>query len=296
MEPLLEYCAPGATSREEYFSIAGHIQLRIIRFLPPVKKNHPTVLFVPGWITLIEAWKSVLRAMSAEFPILYVETREKISSRVKGKIGYGIQAIGSDLVEIITRAGLKSNQYLLFGSSLGATVILDCNRTLPFPPLGQILVAPNAVFRVPGWGMIIIRIFYPGFYSVIKPVVKWYLKNFRLDVNADPAQYEKYCRNLDAADPWKLKKAVLEFARYEVWDNLPNIKLPTLIVSASRDKLHEPENIQKMLAMMPNAHFVDLGTNQNTHSERVVEEIFKFLVQLSNFSCRCTTCNSFRNV
>ena len=38
--------------------------------------------------------------------------------------------------------------------------------------------------------------------------VKWYLGKFRLDLENDMAQYEKYCNALDAADPRKLKPAV----------------------------------------------------------------------------------------
>ena len=124
--------------------------------------------------------------------------------------------------------------------------------------------------------MFVIRIFPPVFYLLIKPVVKWYLRIFRLDIKSDYAQYKKYCNALDAADPWKLKKAVIALSKYEVWNLLGEIEYPTLIIGASKDVLHEPENLHKMVFMMKNATYNDLETNKLTHSVAMVEEMRKF--------------------
>ena len=117
---------------------------------------------------------------------------------------------------------------------------------------------------------------------MLKPFIKWYLKTFRLDIKSDYAQYAKYCRALDAADPWKLKKAALAFSRYEVWNLLESIEYPSLIVGASKDSRHEPENLKRMVAMMPHATYLDMETNKNTHSKTLVEEMRKYLQRLKS--------------
>jgi pimeloyl-ACP methyl ester carboxylesterase len=277
-----EYCAPGSTCREERVAVSAGVSLRMVKFTPARKGKNPPVVFVPGWISLMRGWQAVLREMTRDFEIIYIETREKISSRVEGKAGFGVKEIGDDIVHLVSRLGLPENGYVLLGSSLGATVILDCFHSLSPKPLCLVLVGPNAVFRVPRLWIAFIHVFYPGFYMLLKPVVKWYLRTFRMDVHADYAQYEKYCSALDAADPWKLKKAVIPFSRYKVWDLLPGIGVPALIYGASKDKLHEPENLKKMVSMLPMAVYVDLETNQGTHSESMVSEMRKYLAGLKS--------------
>jgi pimeloyl-ACP methyl ester carboxylesterase len=268
-------CAAGATVRDEMVHVTPQVSLRVITFTPSHASSYPDIVFVAGWISLIQGWKNVLREMTKDFVVRYVETREKISSRIEGNAEFGVEEIGSDLVLLVERMGLS--KYVLFGSSLGATAIIDCYRSLRRKPVGLVLVAPNAVFRVPRSWKIIVTFFYTPLYALIRPSVKWYLRTFRLNIQADAAQYEKYCEALDAADPRKLKKAVMSVWSYEVWDRLAAIDCPVLMVNASRDKLHEPENLRRIAAGIPNAVEVDLGTNSQTHDKPVVDAVKSFL-------------------
>ena len=280
METLSEFCNPGTECRDEMISVSPNVSLRVVTFSPPEPNKNPPIVFVPGWITQIISWREVLRELTKDFTVYYIETREKISSQVQGKVAYSVEALAKDIAAFISSHHLKKNEYILFGSSLGATAILDACRFVQQNPLCLILIGPNAVFRVPKFGMVIIHVFYPGFYLFVKPFIKWYLKNFRLNTDADYEQYQKYCRNLDAADPWKLKKAARAFSKYEVWDLLDTIDVPTLIVGASKDMLHEPTNLERMVSMMPNATYLDLQTNKITHSKRMVAEMRKYIARI----------------
>ncbi|NOY77196.1 MAG: alpha/beta hydrolase [Calditrichaeota bacterium] len=277
MENLSELCAAGSSFSEKWLPAAPNVLLRVITFLPVQKQNNPDIVFVSGWISKPIAWRDVLREMTRDFRVFYIETREKISSRIRGRVSFSVDRIGEDLVHLVSRLGVKPDRYILMGSSLGATAILDAVIHLHPQPKALALVAPNAEFRVPRWGLWLIRPFPPRLYLIFKPFVKWYLRNFRLDVTTDYAQYEKYSHALDAADPWKLKKAVLALAKYTVWDKLGAVTCPVLIVGASKDKLHEPENLKKMTALLPNAHYVDLETNRGTHSKKAVDALRKFI-------------------
>lgn len=286
MDDLSAYCSPGTAIKEEMIAVSGNVSLRVITFKPPLPGHNPAIVFIAGWVSLIEGWQSVLQEMTRDFTVIYLETREKISSRVAGKVGYGVEDIGRDIAAAIKRFDLEEGRYILFGSSLGATAILDCCRNLERMPLGLVLVCPNAVFRVPAIWRVIIRMLPPSLFSFFKPLAKWYLRTFRLDVKNDYAQYEKYCNTLDAADPWKLKKGVIAVWHYQVWDLLAAIELPTLIVSASKDKLHEPGNLKKMAGMIKNAVYIDLETNSRTHSEMIVQEMRKYIPHFYRHSSR----------
>lgn len=280
MDSLSRYCAQGATCKEEMVPVSPNVSLRVITFSPSQQVQNPALVFVPGLVSLMAGWGEVLLEMTKDFTVYYIETREKITSQVIGKIDYSLEAIGQEIAALVSHFNLESRGYLLLGSSLGATAILESSRFLEIDPLCLVLIGPNAVFRIPKFYRLIIRVFNPRFYLLLKPVVKWYLKTFRLDTEADYAQYEKYCHSLDAADPWKLKKAAIAFSRYEVWDLLAEIDYPTLIVGASRDTLHEPENLKKMVSMMKNAVYLDLGTNKLTHSSGMVREMRNYIALL----------------
>jgi len=280
MDELQRLCAPGTKVTNKMITVSPQVKLRIYTFAPQKENNNPAVLFVAGWITLIKAWENVLKEMTKDFQVFYVETREKISSQVTGKVKYGVEDIGQDIVALIDHFKMKDQKYILFGSSLGATSILESCLYLKTKPLCLVLIGPNAVFRVPRFGKVIIRVFWPRLYLILKPFLKWYLKNFRLDVKSDYAQYEKYCNNIDAADPWKLRKGAISLSIYEVWDYIEKVDVPALIVGASKDTLHTPENLHRMVEKMPHATYLDLETNKMTHSEIMVKEMRKYISNL----------------
>jgi pimeloyl-ACP methyl ester carboxylesterase len=277
---LSQFCAEGVTVEVQMIDTVEGVSLRLFTFTPPAECRNPVVLFVGGWITQISAWKIVLREMTKDFKIIYVETREKISSKVDIDAHYSVEEIADDLVQLVERLNLQPERFVFFGSSLGASAIIESYKRLTRKPLAMVLVGPNAVFRVPLIWKIIVTLFYPPLYALVKPPAKWYLKTFRLDVQTDREQYEKYCSAIDAADPWKLKKAVLSVAKYSIWNRLADLDRPVLLVDASKDRLHEPENLQKMEAIISQATRIDLGTNKETHSERVVHEFRKFVLRI----------------
>jgi len=280
MMDLSYLAAEGTEIRDELIQVDPQVELRVVTFIPGHLAEKPDVVFVAGWVSQMEAWTAVLREMTRDFRVIYMETREKISSQIQGKVNFNVESIGKDIVNLVEYFDLKENQYILFGSSLGATAIMDCVRFLNQKPLCLVLVGPNAVFRVPVIGKYIIKAFPPVFYLLIKPVVKWYLRHFRLDLKNDYAQYEKYSRALDAADPWKLKPAVLALSQYEIWPYLSFVECPTLILGAEKDKLHEPENLRKIVHSLSDCTYVDMHTNQGTHSAQVVVHINDYLQRI----------------
>jgi len=277
---LAEFCAPRAKAYEEMVPVTDQVSLKVITFTPPKGKNQPPVLFVAGLISQIAGWKKVLRDMTRDFTVYYVETREKASSVVKGKVNYTIEKIGCDLVSLISLLGLTSKKYILLGSSLGATAILDSCRFIKKDPLCLVLIGPNAIFRFPKWSYPIILFFPPRLYLLVKPLIRWYLRTFEVDLESDYAQYEKYSGILDVADPWKLKKIAFPLARYNVWDRLDDVHYPTLIIGASKDIMHIPENITKMVKRIKNTVYIDMETNSLTHSAGMVQEVRKYVNDL----------------
>jgi pimeloyl-ACP methyl ester carboxylesterase len=281
VENFNEFCAPNTKILVRNVALKNSVSLRVITFSPAVVTNNPQVVFIPGWISLIHGWQSALLEMSRDFTIHYVETREKISADVDLKNRFRVEDFAQDIAGIVDYFQLPERGYILLGSSLGATTIVDSYRFLPRQPLCLVLICINAIFYIPKFWQNVVRLFPPRLYLGIKPVIKWYLRNFRLDVASDAAQYTKYCRNLDAADPWKLKKAALAFIHYAIWDRLPEIEVPSLIFGASKDELHNLADIRHIAHQLPHSTFVDLETNSQTHSAAMVIELRKYIKSLN---------------
>ena len=277
---LAEVCAPGTLIQEDLIPVTDNVRLKVTTFTPPEPRNRPAVLFVSGWISVITSWQHALQDMTKDFTIHYVETREKTSAQVKGNVDYGVESIGRDLVALVKHFRLEPGNYILFGSSLGATAMLDCYRFLDVKPLCLVLVGVNAEFRAPRAALALVRLYPPAIYLAIKPLIKWYLKTFRVSREGGAAQAAKYAQNLDLAEPYRLKKAMLALANYQVWDRLPEITAPALVVGASEDLLHDPDNIRTIVSQLDNCTYLDLETNERTHSAEVVEELRRFLTTL----------------
>jgi pimeloyl-ACP methyl ester carboxylesterase len=262
---------------EEYIRVDSGVALRVVSFMPPFESPFPSIVFVPGWISLISAWHEVLRELTKDFRVIYVETREKITSRVKGDAGFGVEDIAEEIAAAVSIMKCRSNGFVLLGSSLGATAVIESCRFLRQEPHCLVLVSPNTEFRIPPPGLFIIRMMPPSSYRIIKPIIKWYLRTFRLNVEADYPQYAKYCNSLDAAVPWKLKKAAIAFSRYQIWKVLRSVRVPVLVFGASRDALHGPENLERMLERLARVTMIDLETNKRTHSGEMVHHLRRYL-------------------
>ncbi len=278
---LKEFCAPGAAVHESLFDTSSGVKLKLITFTPARDEGKLPVVFVPGWISRMAGWKIILREMTATRVVHYLETREKISSLTPPDADQSVEAIAGDICDYIHQNHFKRNQYLLFGSSLGATAILQAAPDIQETPAALILIGPNAVFRVPIWGKAVIRLFPPRFYEIFKIFIKWYLKTFRLNVRHDQAQYDKYAVALDIADPYKLKKSALSLSTYQVWERLPHIDIPVLLINAGKDNLHEPQNINRMYDLLRNVDMVDMETNTGTHSAQMVRTMDDFVSGLT---------------
>lgn len=241
---LAEFCAPGTTYFERMIDVSRSVSLRV--------------------------------ELTKDFVVHYVETREKSSSIVLGKTEYHVASIGMDIIAVVSYLGLKEQEYVLCGTSLSATAMVDCYNDFKNYPFCMVLLEPNATFNYPKWSLFINRYSAP-WYRFIKPVIKWYLKNFIVNTKEDYEMYEINCRALDAADPYKLRDVVLAISSYQIWDRLDSVKSPNLIVYASRDTFHRHDDITKMISMLKKNTRCDLETHERIHSREFVERIRNYI-------------------
>lgn len=277
---LTDAAAPGASVSFAFQEMSDGVALRIIEFTPPEgTPDAPPILFVPGWISFVSGWTAVLRELTAVHRVVYMETREKVTARIpRGRLpSFEMDQLVSDLEEVVSAHFDEGEQYAFMASSLGSTLILDYLGRGATAPLVSILIAPNAVFRLPAWVLPAASIIPIPAFGLLRPVLKWYLTSFMLDAKAEPEQAARYRRSLDEAEPLRLRANARALSRYAVWDRLPPIESPVCVVTGESDALHHRGDIDRIIEMLPDARLEVMASNRETHSERAgrfaVEEI-----------------------
>ena len=272
-----KFCASGTKYSHRYISGEKGVKLFLIHFKPKIKSNFPPVIFIPGWGSIIDSWEVVLKEMTKDFEVYYLETREKSSSIHITEKPLTIQSLGDDLPYVLSELNLINKSYVLLGSSLGATVILDSISKNKVSPTLSILIGPNAEFNIPSLWLMIARLTPPFFFYILRPIIKWYMKKKYLDMNSDPKQYYKYAKSLDQASPSRLRRSALNFSSYKIWDQLNKINQKVLILAGSKDIMHDYKNTLRISEKLSNSELIDMETNNKTHSKEMVSKIRKFI-------------------
>ena len=259
----------GVTTRVEYHRISDGTELRLLLLQPPRGPGaKPPIVFLPGWISSVTGWRSVLEILSREHPVLYIETREKASARLPDDrpVDFSMDRLCADVDEILVDRIPEHGPFVFFGSSLGSTLVLDYLSRGGRNPILAFLVAPNLIFRLPRWVIIAAKLFPAAGYSVLKPVMKWYLCTFLLDEDAEPEQAERYRSNLDSAEPKRLRQNALELKDYSAWEKLPRVRVPVVVVTGESDSLHHMDDMKRMVSILPRARLEIMDSNRATHS------------------------------
>ena len=275
-----QYTDNSTTVKEYMIDISDGVSLKIIDFTPRnVSQGKPVILFVAGWISLISGWKDVLKVLTAEHRVIYIESREKQSSAVPDvkKVSFSMERLKLDLGEIIEKVIPPSGKFILAGSSLGASAILEYCGSEKQKSLSAVLISPITEFRFPKILGTVIPALHPSLYFSIKPVIKWYLRNFRLDKKNSREQVEKYENTLDCADPYKLKANALALRNYVLLNRVNKINVPCFFIGATTDTLHSTENIKRLLKIIPDSTYIELKSNMETHSEKAGRVIVEYI-------------------
>lgn len=283
MEDYHQYCYPDTNCNEQMIQIDECVSLRVIHFKPVAASPYPPLVMVVGLATVIESFQGIIGGLTRDFEVYYVETREKSSSRLSGKVKFDMETIASDILSILRILELPLKQYILFGYSYSAAVMVEAYRHLQSKPICLLLLSPTPHFYYPRWSLPIIRASVP-LYGVLKPIAKWYLRNFVMNLKDDTDMYLFTSRALDRADPRKLKNAILAVAGYQVFDKLEYIDCATLIVDTSKDGIHKHEDIIRMANLIKGSTYIDMENNKRTHGAELTTVIMDYVSNLENIT------------
>ncbi|NHJ06070.1 MAG: hypothetical protein EAX90_14685 [Candidatus Heimdallarchaeota archaeon] len=271
-------------AKEQYFKVFDGSELRVLSFEnPPNSKENIEIMFISGLLTIFPRWEKVVKELNEHYKVHYIESREKATSKLVKKAPMKIEIMREDLDSIEKALNLDKKQYITISSSMGGAMILENLAKKAISPIGSILISPGVEVIFPKWSTILIPLV-PAFgISMLKPLVRWYLRNKTVDSEKEPEQAKQYIRSVNEADVKKMKKCIVKNAnKYDGWDILPKIQDRIILVGATTDKAHRSDFSFRVANALTNCTFVDLGTNKAAHDTPLVELTKDFIKELTN--------------
>lgn len=272
-----QYCFENSVCTAQMLRLTDQVSLRLLCYTPANEAGNVPVVLITGLATEVKSFGNIIYEFSRDFPVYYIETRDKSSSFVHEKVRYDIESMGNDVAEIIRQLGFSSGKFVMVGYSFGAAVIAAGFRHFGAIPHSVVFIEPTPAFHYPKWSIKLIKWYGKPLYQFIMPFAKWYLRNIVINKKEDYEMATITSNSLSHANPDKLRNTVLAIAGYEVWDKLDSISCPALIIGTSKDRLHNREEIRRMVSSIKNSSYIDLENNLRTHSAETAKIIRTFI-------------------
>jgi pimeloyl-ACP methyl ester carboxylesterase len=265
---------------EIFVPVEDGVRLRVMCWQPQVETPAAPIVFVAGWVSVVDGWAEFLRELTCRHPVYYVESREKKSAEVTRRglrwPDFAMPRLADDLIAVCRGLGLNPAETIVAGSSFGATAILEALKHQALGAKAAFLIGPNSDFKAPP---VLNKVIYlPAFfYHGFKYVLLWYLRTFRVDAKKEPEQMARYELTLRSANPRRLQLSAIASLKYRVWSDLETIAVPVGMAYATTDKLHSAENIERMVQAIPNAAKVPCPSNKFMHGAEIAPLLEAFV-------------------
>jgi len=256
------------------------VKLRVLHWNPLKPASKKPLIFVAGWVSVVSGWADFLGELVLERPVYYIETREKTSAGISLEKplpeDFGMERIAEDLIRICSSLPVEMSNAIIAGSSFGATAILEALKGGRLIPRAAFLIGPNSEYRAP-WFLDGLLLLPPSAYHLLKYIILWYIRSFRVDAVKEPEQMARYDETLRSAHPQRIKLSAKAAIKYSVWSGLETISIPVGLAYAPTDTLHESENIDRMAELLPKGKLIPCESNKYMHSAPLVKDIEAFI-------------------
>lgn len=163
-------------------------------------------------------------------------------------------------------------------SSFSTLTIANLLGTKKIEPVLSVLLGPVYQFNMPPTTRYLMHIIPNFIFLLTKPVWRWWVKKRKSE---DSVQAAKYIRVLDEADPKKWRAVAKRVCFTKVWDLYRQIEDSyVVVIGMETDKMHTADLSKKIVATIPGAEYMDMGTNRATHSDEMVKVIRELLKKL----------------
>jgi pimeloyl-ACP methyl ester carboxylesterase len=234
------------------------------------REDATTFVLAHGWTEALRYWTYVIRELSGRgFRVVAYDLRGHGDSDPAVDADYAIGRFGEDLEAVLRRAVPDGRRAIVAGHSLGAMSIVAWAEhhevhervaavALLNTGVGD-LMAEHLLIPVP-WIAQFLNSAVPPRYSLgssaplprfSTPLGYAAVRYIAFGPAATPAQIAFYERMLITCPPDVRAKVGIALSELELYDALPRLTLPTLVIAGEDDKLTPPSHARRIAEMVP---------------------------------------------
>jgi hypothetical protein len=211
------------------------------------------VVLIPGWGTNPEGFREFHGPLYGSAEFLFIETREKNSSRISGRRPDMSPARSAlDIRAALDASGLTGQDYVLAGTCWGSALILDPPTVLLADPMHTLWFNKVFLRRVSPW--------IPA--AAIR-AIRPFLRQALVGDLKEGAQKRRTFEFIDGADVWKWKKSAEAAWDFELFGRLGAVKREVFVLNGTGDKVHDPRNYPRVAAELPAGRFLRLPVDES---------------------------------
>jgi len=271
--PILD----GNVADEHWIEVESGVSIRVLVWNSEgTSLDSGTVVMVPGWGSLFEGWRPLVTEWVKSRHLIYIETREKASSKFNRRISkddFSIERHSKDIAAVLEALDVEQANIDWYSSSLGSTILIDAFEKGDLDGRSSVLLAPNPDFRFPLWSRMII-------YSPLPMVAFRKMVGFVAWVvnrrTKEEGQKVRYRRALLAQDVPRMLLSARWNLGYSLPEDLSRIEVPCAVMTAASDTLHDFGKVERLADSIPNCKMIKVPSNQYAHEPDVLSEIGDF--------------------
>ena len=267
----------GNVAVEHWIEVESGVSIRVLVWNSEgTGLDSGTVVMVPGWGSLFEGWRPLVTEWVKSRHLIYIETREKASSKFNRRISkddFSIERHSKDIAAVLEALDVEQANIDWYSSSLGSTILIDAFEKGDLDGRSSVLLAPNPDFRFPLWSRVII-------YSPLPMVAFRKMVGFVAWVvnrrTKEEGQKVRYRRALLAQDVPRMLLSARWNLGYSLPEDLSRIEVPCAVMTAASDTLHDFGKVERLADSIPNCKMIKVPSNQYAHEPDVLSEIGDF--------------------
>ena len=271
--PILD----GNVADEHWIEVESGVSIRVLVWNSEgTGLDSGTVVMVPGWGSLFEGWRPLVTEWVKSRHLIYIETREKASSKFNRRISkddFSIERHSKDIAAVLEALDVEQANIDWYSSSLGSTILIDAFEKGDLDGRSSVLLAPNPDFRFPLWSRMII-------YSPLPMVAFRKMVGFVAWVvnrrTKEEGQKVRYRRALLAQDVPRMLLSARWNLGYSLPEDLSRIEVPCAVMTAASDTLHDFGKVERLADSIANCKMIKVPSNQYAHESDVLSEIGDF--------------------
>lgn len=271
--PILD----GNVANEHWIEVESGVSIRVLVWNSEgTSLDSGTVVMVPGWGSLFEGWRPLVTEWVKSRHLIYIETREKASSKFNRRISkddFSIERHSKDIAAVLEALDVEQANIDWYSSSLGSTILIDAFERRDLSGRSSVLLAPNPDFRFPLWSRMII-------YSPLPMVAFRKMVGFVAWVvnrrTKEEGQKVRYRRALLSQDVPRMLLSARWNLGYSLPEDLSRIEVPCAVMTAASDTLHDFGKVERLADSIPNCRMINVPSNQYAHEPGVLSEIGDF--------------------